>query len=284
NAEALVSTHVAENDYVGSKKVHGDVVQVKKNKDATTVDSPAIVTAAVDEPKRSNETALLSCSPFVQLLQDLRNQNIPKVGYPTLNAFVEFISDFDMPEDSSAKNRERRVLESGKSLSPIMFDAVLQNFTPDLPTGMSARPRQEDAQEFLSFVMDRMHDELLKLNGHFPSLQDGNLPLVSSAEDDDGWETVGPKNKSAVTRTQTFMPSELSAIFGGQLRSVVKARGNKASATVQPFLLLHLDIFPGAVQTIEDALHLFSAPENLEGYRTSPGKVSTCYEIKIIHY
>lgn len=46
-----------------------------------------------------------------------------------------------MPEDSSAKNRERRVLESGKSLSPIMFDAVLQNFTPDLPTGMSARPR-----------------------------------------------------------------------------------------------------------------------------------------------
>ncbi|OAY73151.1 Ubiquitin carboxyl-terminal hydrolase 24 [Ananas comosus] len=305
NAEALVSTHVAENDYVGSKKVHGDVVQVKKNKDATTVDSPAIVTAAVDEPKRSNETvtlpknilprglvntgnlcflnatlqALLSCSPFVQLLQDLRNQNIPKVGYPTLNAFVEFISDFDMPEDSSAKNHERRVLESGKSLSPIMFDAVLQNFTPDLPTGI-----QEDAQEFLSFVMDRMHDELLKLNGHFPSLQDGNLPLVSSAEDDDGWETVGPKNKSAVTRTQTFMPSELSAIFGGQLRSVVKARGNKASATVQPFLLLHLDIFPGAVQTIEDALHLFSAPENLEGYRTSPGKagvVSARKSVKI---
>lgn len=73
--------------------------------------------------------------------------------------------------------------------------------------------------------MDRMHDELLKLNGHFPSLQEGNLPLVSSAEDDDGWETVGPKNKSAVTRTQTFMPSELSAIFGGQLKSVVKARG-----------------------------------------------------------
>nr|CAD1833423.1 unnamed protein product [Ananas comosus var. bracteatus] len=57
-----------------------------------------------------------------------------------------------------------------------------------------------------------------------------------------------------------------------------------SSATVQPFLLLHLDIFPGAVQTIEDALHLFSAPENLEGYRTSPGKagvVSARKSVKI---
>lgn len=49
--------------------------------------------------------------------------------------------------------------------------------------------------------------------------------------------------------------------------------GNK-SATVQPYRLLHLDIYPDAVHTIEDALHLFSAPETLEGYRTSvTGKV-----------
>ena len=88
----------------------------------------------------------------------------------------------------------------------------------------SSFSRQEDAQEFLSFVMDQMHDELLKLEGK-SSGNGGKLSLVSSSDDDE-WETVGPKNKSAVTRTQNFVPSHLSEIFGGQLRSVVKARGN----------------------------------------------------------
>ncbi|XP_010250989.1 PREDICTED: ubiquitin carboxyl-terminal hydrolase 24-like [Nelumbo nucifera] len=223
--------------------------------------------------------ALLSCTPFVQLFQELRTRDIPKIGCPTLCAFVEFISDFDMPTDSNLKKKEMTVIETGRPFSPTMFEPVLKNFTPDVPYCISGRPRQEDAQEFLSFVMDQMHDELLKLEGISSS---GGA--VSTTEDDD-WETVGPKNKSAVTRTQSFIPSELSAIFGGQLRSVVKARGNKASATVQPFLLLHLDIFPEAVRTIEDALRLFSAPETLEGYRISAsgkaGVVSASKSVKI---
>lgn len=50
--------------------------------------------------------------------------------------------------------------------------------------------------------------------------------------------------------------------------------GNKPSGTQQPFFSLHLDIYPDAVRTIEDALRLFSAPETLEGYRPSAaGKV-----------
>ncbi|XP_022857349.1 ubiquitin carboxyl-terminal hydrolase 24-like isoform X1 [Olea europaea var. sylvestris] len=220
--------------------------------------------------------ALLSCSPFVQLLQRLRTCNIPKVGYPTLTAFVEFIGDIsisgrpsflDMPKGSRMDRKDSTtVLKMGSSICPSMFELVLKNFTPDVVSTISGRPRQEDAQEFLSFIMDQMHEELLKLEGQ-PNLNGKKSSFVSTPEDDE-WETVGPKNKSAVTRTQNFAPSELSSIFGGQLRSVVKARGNKASATVQPFLLLHLDISPEAVHTIEDALHLFSAPETLDEYRT----------------
>ncbi|KAB5572973.1 hypothetical protein DKX38_000167 [Salix brachista] len=209
--------------------------------------------------------ALLSCSPFVQLLQELRIRDIPKAGFPTLAAFAEFVSDFDMPPSSNLK---KDAVETGQPFHPAMFEAVLNNFNPDVSNSISGWPRQEDAQEFLSFIMDQMHNELLKLEGQSSGINGFKTSVVSSAEEDE-WETVGPKNKSAVTRTQSFIPSELNDIFGGQLRSVVKARGNKASATVQPFLLLHLDIYPEAVCTIDDALHLFSAPENLEGYRTS---------------
>nr|GLL31623.1 ubiquitin carboxyl-terminal hydrolase 24-like isoform X1 [Ipomoea trifida] len=50
--------------------------------------------------------------------------------------------------------------------------------------------------------------------------------------------------------TKLFVPSKLSEIFGGQLKSIVKARGNKASATVQPFLLLHLNICPDPAEVV----------------------------------
>ncbi|XP_038711944.1 ubiquitin carboxyl-terminal hydrolase 24-like isoform X2 [Tripterygium wilfordii] len=234
--------------------------------------------------------ALLSCTPFVELLQEIRAHNIPKVGYPTITAFADFISDFNVPSGLSLKKKDMAILETGRPFSPSMFEVVLKSFTPDVPNSMSGTPRfvfsprQEDAQEFLSFLMDQMHDELLKLDGQSTGIWGSKSSVVSLAEDDE-WETVGPKNKSAVTRTQSFIPTELSDIFGGQLRSVVTARGNKASATVQPYLLLHLDIYPEGVRTIEDALHLFSAPETLEGYRTSvtekAGVVSARKSVKI---
>ncbi|CAN4080647.1 unnamed protein product [Withania somnifera] len=224
--------------------------------------------------------ALLSCSPFVELLLKLRIQSISKAEYPILAAFVGFLSQFVVPSSTSSTKKDAASIEVGTPFSPSMFDAVLKKFTPDVHKSISGRPRQEDAQEFLSFVIDQMHGELLKLEGQSGS-SGKNLSLVSSEEDEE-WETVGPKNKSAVTRTQDFVPSSLSAIFGGQLKSLVKARGNTASATVQPFFVLHLDISHEAVHNIQDALRLFSAPETLEGYRTTVGKVGVANARKSI--
>ncbi|KAJ0980923.1 hypothetical protein J5N97_009178 [Dioscorea zingiberensis] len=126
-----------------------------------------------------------------------------------------------------------------------MFRPVLEKFTPDVPTGPSGgRPRQEDAQEFLSYLMYEMHEELLKMRG------------CSSS-------------------SQQYVPSELTQIFWGQQKSIVRVEGNPDSADiVQPFLLLHLDIHPENIITMEEALQLFSASETIEGYKTiSTGKV-----------
>ncbi|KAF6173521.1 hypothetical protein GIB67_042651, partial [Kingdonia uniflora] len=172
-------------------------------------------------------------SPFVQLLQDLRAHTIPKIGYPTLSAFLQFISEFDMPTGSSLIKNQRVAIETGSPFCPSMFEQTLKKFSPDVTNSISSKPRQEDSQEFLSFIMYQMHDELLQLEGHFSNSNGGSSSVVSSLEDD-GLETVGPKNKTDITRTQSFVPSELSVIFGGQLRSTVKARGSKASVTIQP--------------------------------------------------
>ncbi|CAL9020372.1 unnamed protein product, partial [Prunus brigantina] len=123
------------------------------------------------------------------------------VGYPTLGAFAEFVSEFDMPSGSSSKNKDASVLETGRPFSPAMFEGVLKIFTPDVPTSISGRPRQVDAQEFLSFIMDQMHDALFKLEGQPSSINGLKSSLLSCAEEDE-WETVGPKNTSAVSRTQ----------------------------------------------------------------------------------
>ncbi|CAL8155807.1 unnamed protein product [Prunus armeniaca] len=63
------------------------------------------------------------------------------VGYPTLGAFAEFVSEFDMPSGSSSKNKDASVLETGRPFSPTMFEGILKIFTLDVPTSISGRPR-----------------------------------------------------------------------------------------------------------------------------------------------
>lgn len=68
--------------------------------------------------------------------------------------------------------------------------------------------RQEDAQEFLSFLLNRLHDEMVKclesqdskiidqINGdHCNGNNEGD-----GEEEDDEWKEVGKKNRAFVTR------------------------------------------------------------------------------------
>lgn len=56
-----------------------------------------------------------------------------------------------------------------------------------------------------------------------------------------------------------------SNVFGGALRSEVRAQGAPPSATLEPCFLVHLDIHSDAVHSVSDALAAFTSPETIAG-------------------
>ena len=99
--------------------------------------------------------------------------------------------------------------------------------------------------------------------------QPGSCFAENSAENtsyDENWEHVSRKGKSNVTRGQEDVQGGrtlTSQIFGGTLQSTVKAARAKASVTVQPFNLLHLDI--NSSNNVTAALQMLTIAEDIHG-------------------
>lgn len=83
---------------------------------------------------------------------------------------------------------------------------------------------QEDAQEFLQFLVDAAHEELVKLRSKIPAAGQGGSSSSSSGAageaaeqpaDDDGeeWFSVTKKNKAAVTRGREDLGGECAALW-----------------------------------------------------------------------
>jgi ubiquitin carboxyl-terminal hydrolase 10 len=143
------------------------------------------------------------------------------------------------------------------SLRSTLFDRSQAN--------ISQRGHQQDAEEFLGFLLEGLHDECVQvMQGQVDEPKDVTSPGASTAE---GWLEVGPKQKASVTRTagQQDAPSPVTKIFGGHLRSELRVPGQKDSVTLEPYQPLQLDIGAPHVNNIVDALKGITRTETLTG-------------------
>lgn len=156
-------------------------------------------------------------------------------------------------------------------------------------TNLHQRGHQQDAQEFLGFLLEGLHDECVQVvksasaqswkagtatatNGSTSPSQASSPDLGQTANADGGWLEVGPRQKAAITRSSGAITTEspITKIFGGKLRSELRVPGLKNSVTLEPYQPLQLDIQSPQVNNIIDALKGLTRPETLHGNFNSP--------------
>eukprot|EP00026_Physarum_polycephalum_P002095 Phypoly_transcript_02099.p1 GENE.Phypoly_transcript_02099~~Phypoly_transcript_02099.p1 ORF type:complete len:934 (+),score=200.22 Phypoly_transcript_02099:155-2956(+) len=238
--------------------------------------------------------SLVHCPPFAHMLSKLGNVELPASQMPVTDKFVRLYKEFQLnarpiassPAHStqstangsanhadypaiSADNTQNnntpksKYSQSAPPLLPELFFDLLFPFSQrtGIPYKDGDKVNQQDAQEFLTYILDLMHEEFLLFHK--------NKEPAKTTEKSDEWEEVGKKNKSSIVLTSdTYPQSVISHMFGGKQRSSVRkqSQGSKPSVTIEPFYCLHLDIDKPRISSLEDALETYMEPEKLEGY------------------
>ncbi|EME38951.1 hypothetical protein DOTSEDRAFT_75600 [Dothistroma septosporum NZE10] len=221
---------------------------------------------------------LVFCVPFYSFLDQVRQRTVHslKSDTPLVDAMIMFVREFKILARAPTADTLRPVLKQeqleqyGEPCTPEYVYEVIQR----LPrfAGMR-RGHQQDAEEFLGFLLEGLHDECVKvMQGQTDTHRQqigiscpGSVASATAA--DDGWLEVGPKQKAAETRTagQQDAPTPITKIFGGHLRSELRVPGKKDSVTLEPYKPLQLDIGAQNVNNIIDALKGLTIPEAFEG-------------------
>uniref|UniRef100_A0A673CF91 Ubiquitin carboxyl-terminal hydrolase n=1 Tax=Sphaeramia orbicularis TaxID=375764 RepID=A0A673CF91_9TELE len=203
----------------------------------------------------------------------------------TLQALIACPPMYHLMKSFPLHNETQRPCTSTPMIDNFIFCSVMSPQAARLLTliksSLSEKGRQEDAEEYLGFTLNGLHEEMLALkklispqeekvstpNG--PESQPGVEEDVADKEEEgseDEWEQVGPRNKTSITRQADFVRTPITDIFGGHIRSVVYQQNSKESATLQPFFTLQLDIQSEKIRTVQEALETLVARESVQGY------------------
>ncbi|XP_004842782.2 ubiquitin carboxyl-terminal hydrolase 10 isoform X1 [Heterocephalus glaber] len=230
--------------------------------------------------------ALVACPPMYHLMKFIplySKVQRPCTSTPMIDSFVRLMNEFtNMPVPPKPRqalgDKIVRDIRPGAAFEPTYIYRLLTV----IKSSLSEKGRQEDAEEYLGFILNGLHEEMLSLkrllspdsekltvsNGPRSPLPKDAAQQEQGEGSEEEWEQVGPRNKTSVTRQADFVQTPITGIFGGHIRSVVYQQSSKESATLQPFFTLQLDIQSDKIRTVQDALESLVARESVQGYTT----------------
>lgn len=231
---------------------------------------------------------LIFCLPFYDFLDQVSKKAAYsfKSETPLIDAMIMFMREYKVIDSAVSTEQLRRRLKNeeleqyGEPFTPeFVYDAIRK-----LPRFASMRRgHQQDAEEFLGFLLEALHDECAHIMRNLPDSSDTATTANSSTAtpsaasptstvDANDWLEVGRRQRSAVTRSSghPVTSSPITKVFGGQLRSELRVQGMKDSVTLEPFQPLQLDIGSPQIHNIVDALKGLTRPETLHGDFGSP--------------
>ena len=143
------------------------------------------------------------------------------------------------------KARKKEDLPTGNALEPsYVYKTLLQL---ESETFKVIEGRQEDAEEFLTCLLNMISDEMVSLLKLLE--ESGAEAAVKGSEEQSGgpeWQEVtGSRGKACITRRikdQSNIVTPVQQLALGLCRYSVKSAHNETSATLQPFFTLQLDI------------------------------------------